>query len=135
MATRIAYVQPQVGGQGFARTKKVLGGAVSLLLSDVNQTTNAVAIVRVPMGFTVTNHYAVAGSILGAAMTINIGDSGSAVRLMSASNFGQSTTATTTLASTGLYYTFTADTDILLTPQAAGTAAGTVTYYIEGFMA
>lgn len=134
MPTRIGYRQPQGGGQGFSRTKKVFGGTVPLALTDVNQTANGTALFRVPAGFTVTNIYAAALSILGAAMTINIGDAGSAVRFMSANTFGQSTTPSQTLAATGLYYTFPVDTDIVLTPQAAGTAAGSVTCYLEGFM-
>ena len=135
MAVRVAYRQPQTGGQGFSRTKKVFGGTVPLALTDVNQTANGVSVCRVPAGFTLTGLYAVAGSILGAAMTINLGDTGSATRLLSASTFGQSTTATTALAATGSYYTYPTDTEIILQPQAAGTAAGNVTIYLEGFMA
>lgn len=133
MPTRIAYRQPQ-GGHGFSRTKKVFGGTTALALTDVNQTANGTALFRVPAGFVVTGIYAVAGSILGAAMTINLGDSGSANRFLAASTYGQSTTAVTTLAAAGVYYEFTADTDIVLTPAAAGTTAGNTTVYLEGFM-
>lgn len=135
MAVRVGYRQPQTGGQGFSRTKKVIGGRVSLALTDVNQTANGVAIFRAPAGFTVTSLYAVAGSILGAAMTINIGDAASANRFLAASTFGQSTTPVTAVAATGSYYTFPADTDVILQPAAAGTTAGDVTVYLEGFMA
>ena len=139
MAPRVAYSQPQAGPQGFARTKKVFGGTVSLATTDL-VTTAQTAIMRVPAGFVVTNIYALASDMDSdgtPTLAFNLGDSGSAARLLSASTIGQAGTSTTSLAAAGLYYQFTADTDIILQPSAnAATAvAGTLTTYLEGFMA
>ena len=140
MVVRIGYTQPQGGGQGTARTKKTLGVAgVALATTDVNQTTNNIALFRVPAGFTVTGLYASATDMdTGGSPTlaINIGDSGSANRFLAASNIGATGISTSTVAATGLYYTFTADTDILFACNAAAAtaAAGTITVYLEGFI-
>lgn len=139
MAPRIAYRQPQAGGQGFARTKKVFGGTVSLATTDL-VTTAQVAVMKVPAGFTATNLYAAASDMDtngSPTLALNLGDAGSANRLLSASNIGQAGTSTSTIATTGAYYTYTADTDIILQPStnAATAAAGTLTVYLEGFMA
>ncbi|MBR0868925.1 hypothetical protein JQ633_01035 [Bradyrhizobium tropiciagri] len=139
MALRIGYSQPQAGPQGFARTKKVFGGTVNILAADL-VTTNQVALFRVPAGFVAQGLFASATDMDtngSPTLTLNIGDSGSAARLLSASNIGQAGTSTSTIATTGSYYQFTADTDILLQPaaNAATAAAGTITVYLEGFMA
>ncbi|BBB99394.1 hypothetical protein [Bradyrhizobium elkanii] len=139
MAPRVAYSQPQAGGQGFARTKKVFGGTVNLLTTDL-VTTAITAICRVPAGFIATNLFASASDMDTngtPTLALNIGDAGSAARLLSASTIGQAGTSTSTIATTGAYYQFTADTDILLQPStnSATAAAGTLTFYLEGFMA
>lgn len=139
MPLRIGYRQPQAGGQGFARTKKVFGGTVSLATTDL-VTTNQVAVMRVPAGFVATNLFASATDMDTngtPTLALNLGDSGSANRLLSASNIGQAGTSTSTIATTGAYYTFPVDTDILLAPSTnpATAAAGSVTIYLEGFMA
>lgn len=139
MPFRIGYRQPAAGGQGFSRTKKVMGAAnIPLAVADLNQTTNQVALFRVPAGFIVTNVFASASDMDSgvAALTFNIGDAGDPDRLMAASAVGQAGTSSTTLAATGLYYEYTADTDILLACQAAAATAvaGTITLYLEGFM-
>ncbi len=139
MAPRIAYTQPQVGGQGFARTKKVLGGAFALVAADLALAAQT-AIIRVPAGFTATSLYASATDMDtngSPTLALSIGDSGSLVRLLSSSTIGQAGTSTSTIATTGLYYTFAVDTDIIVsaTVAAATAAAGTLTAYLEGFMA
>lgn len=139
MAPRVAYTQPQAGPQGFARTKKVFGGTVNLLATDL-VTTAQTAVMRVPAGFVATNLYASASDMDtngSPTLALNIGDSGSANRFLAASTIGQAGTSTSTIATTGAYYQFTADTDILLQPSAnaATAAAGTLTVYLEGFMA
>ena len=83
MAPRVAYSQPQAGPQGFARTKKVFGGQVSLATTDL-VTTAQTAIMRVPAGFVVTNIYALASDMDSngtPTLAFNLGDSGSAARL------------------------------------------------------
>ncbi len=139
MAPRIAYSQPQAGGQGFARTKKVLGGLVNLLATDVALAAQT-SIMKVPAGFTATNLYASATDMDtngSPTLALSIGDSGSLVRLLSSSTIGQAGTSTSTIATTGLYYTFPVDTDIILsaTTGSATAVAGTLTCYLEGFMA
>lgn len=138
MAIRVAYRQPQTGGQGFSRTKKVLGGTTALATTDVNQTTNSVALFRVPAGFIATGIYAVATDMdTGTpALTFNLGDAGNASRFLAGSTIGQAGTSVAALAAAGLYYEFTADTDILLAcgVAAATAAAGSITVYLEGFM-
>lgn len=138
MANRVAYTQPQQGGQGFARTKKVFGGAIALLTTD-EVTGNTVALMRVPAGFIVTGVYLALTDIdsNGSPTTaVTLGDAGSANRLVASSTIGQAGGSTTTLQSGGLYYQYTADTDILLTfgTGSATAVAGTCTCYLEGFM-
>jgi hypothetical protein len=139
MAPRVAYSQPQAGPQGFARTKKVFGGTVNLLATDL-VTTAQTAICRVPAGCVLQSLYAAASDMDtngSPTLALNIGDAGSANRILSGSTIGQTGTSTSTIATTGAYYQFTSDTDILLQPSAnsATAAAGTITVYLEGFMA
>lgn len=138
MATRVAYVQPQVGNQGFARTMKTLGGPIAITTAD-NVTGGFVALLRVPKGFVNTGVYLALTDIDtngSPAVLVTLGDAGDDDRLVASSNIGQAGGSTTTLASTGLYYEYTADTDILLkfATQSATAAAGTATVYLTGFM-
>lgn len=138
MSNRVAYGQPQTGPQGFARTKKVLGGPVALLAAD-EATGNTVALMKVPAGFTVTGVYLALTDIDtngSPTVAVTLGDAGSANRLVASSTIGQAGGNTTTLQSGGLYYQYTVDTDILLTfgTGSATAAAGTATCYLEGFM-
>jgi hypothetical protein len=138
MADRNAYVQPQVGNQGFSRTMKTLGGRVSLLTTDlaVGKTTAAFV---VPKGFVVTGIIAVSTDLDSngsPTLTLSVGDAASGVRYLSASTIGQAGTSTQTLASTGLLYENTADTEIVITATAAAATAvaGTIDLYLSGFM-
>jgi hypothetical protein len=127
---------PQVGPQGFARTVKTIGRAVTIGTTD-NVTGNTVGAFTVPPGFTVQSLYAVSSDLdSGAGMVVNIGDSAVAARLLSASALGQNTTAVTTVAAAGLLYKYTAETEILITisTQAATPVAGTITIYLTGFI-
>jgi hypothetical protein len=138
MADRIAYVQPQVGNQGFARTMKTLGGALALLAADA-ATGNTVQVVKAPKGFVLTGVYLALTDIDtngSPTVSVTLGDAGDDDRFVAASNIGQAGGSTTTLASTGLYYEFTADTDIALkfATGSATAAAGTATAYLTGFM-
>jgi hypothetical protein len=139
MAPRVAYTQPQAGPQGFARTKKVYGGTVNLLATDLALNAQT-AICRVPAGFVLQNYTATLADVDtngSPTVMVQLCDAASAARIMAASNIGQAGGTNTTLAATGLYYQFTADTDILLTASTAAAtgAAGTATVYLEGFMA
>lgn len=138
MAPRIAYRQPQVGGQGFSRTKKVLGGAFALGAADLALAAQT-SIIKAPAGFVATDLYAAATDMdtnVSPALALSIGDAGSLTRLLSSSTIGQAGTSTSTIATTGAYYAFTVDTDIIVsaTVAAATAAAGTLTVYLEGFM-
>ena len=139
MADRIAYAQPQAGGQGFARTMKTFGGAVALLATDP-VTGNTVRLLKVPRGFVCTGVYLALTDIDTngtPTVAVTLGDAASAARLVASSTIGQAGGSTTTLAATGLYYQFTDDTDIVLAfgTGAATAAAGTATCYLSGFMA
>lgn len=138
MADRNAYGQPQVGGQGFARTNKTFGARVALLTTDlaVGKTTAAFV---VPRGFIVTGIIAVASDMDTngtPTLTLSVGDAASGTRYLSGSTIGQAGTSTQTLASTGLLFEHTADTEIVITATAgaATAAAGTLDLYLTGFM-
>lgn len=138
MATRQDYVQPQAGGQGFARTMKAFGRRVSLATTDL-ATGSVVKAFVVPRGFVATGIIAVATDMDTngtPTLAISVGDSGSSVRHLSSSTIGQAGTTTQTLASTGLLYEHTADTEILvtMTTGSATAAAGTLDLYLTGFM-
>jgi len=102
----------------------------------LNRTT---ALFVVPKGFVLMSHSATITDVDtngSPAILITIGDAGDNDRFLASSNIGQAGGTSTTLASTGLYYEFTADTEIVLTvaTAAATAAAGTLTYYMTGFM-
>jgi hypothetical protein len=138
MAPRVAYSQPQAGGFGAARTKKVFGGTFTNVAADVALNAQT-AICRVPAGFILTGLLGTIGDLdSGAALTLSLGDAASNNRLFSASTVGQAGGAVPALAATGLLYQFPTDTDILLTATAAAAGLGptpTSTIYLEGFMA
>lgn len=137
MTYRKDWGQPQVGGNGFSRTRKSLGRLVALAVADL-VTGNTVGAFMVPAGFVVTGIIAVATDMDSGtpALTLSVGDSGSGTRYLSASTIGQAGTTTTTLASTGLLYKNTVDTEVLVTVtlQPATAVAGTVDLRLEGYM-
>lgn len=134
MSYRKDWGQPQVGGHGFARTKKSIGRTVTITAAD-NTTANTIGAFTVPPGFVVTGIIAVASDMDSSTnMTISVGDSGSGTRHLNASTIGQTGATTTTLASTGLLYKYTVETEILVTITAQGTAAGTLDLRLEGYM-
>jgi hypothetical protein len=137
MAPRTGYRQPQTGGQGFARTKKVFGNVMSLIAADV--VLNAqVAILRVPAGFVLTNLWGSFGDAdTGATLAIAIGDAAVNNRFVASSTVMQAGGAMPALAATGLLYQFPADTDVLLTALVAAVGLGpspTVDVRMEGYM-
>lgn len=138
MADRVAYGQPQVGNQGFARTMKTLGGTVAILAADL-VAANTVQVMLVPKGFVLTAVYLALTDLDtngSPTITATLGDASSSARFVASSTIGQAGGSTTTLAATGLYYEFLVDTPITLTfPVGAATAAaGTATTYLTGFM-
>jgi hypothetical protein len=138
MATRKDYGEPQIGGQGFARTNKTFGRRVTFLATDL-VTGGVVVGFSVPKGFIQTGIIASSTDMDtngSPTLAMSVGDSGSATRLLSSSNIGQAGTSTQTLAATGLLYEYTADTDILITATtgSATAAAGTADIYLTGFM-
>jgi hypothetical protein len=139
MAPRPAYRQPQAGGQGFARTKKVFGNLVTLTAADVVLNAQA-AIARVPKGFMLQSWSGTVGDLdTGAALMLAIGDAANNARFLAANAIGQAGGALPALALSGanLPYEFTDDTDILVTSTVAAAGLGpTPTIYIlmEGFM-
>lgn len=135
MAYRKDWGQPQAGLQGEARTRKLFGRTVTISVAD-NVTGNTVGAFMVPAGFTVTGIFGSATDMdSGAAMLITVGDSGSANRLVTSVS-AQAAITSFTLAAAGLLYTYPTDTEVLITiaTQAATAVAGTVTFYLEGFI-
>jgi len=138
MPDRIAYTQPQVGNQGFARTNKTLGGPIALLATDP-VATNTVQLFVAPKGFVVTGVYLALTDIdTNGSPTVlaTLGDAADDDRFVTSTNIGQAGGSTTTLAATGLYFECVADTPIVLKfPTGSATAvAGTATAYLTGFM-
>lgn len=136
MAYRKDWGQPQAGGQGFARTRKMFGRTVALAVADL-VTGNTVGAFMVPKGFVVTGIIAAASDMdSGTALTLSVGDAASGTRYLSAATIGQGGTTGQTLASTGLLFENTADTEILVTVtlQPAAAAAGTLGLYLDGYM-
>lgn len=135
MAYRKDWTQPQVGGQGFARTNKTIGRTVAISVAD-NVTGNTIGAFTVPAGFVVTGIIAVATDMdSGTAMLLNIGDAGSASRYFSGLNT-QAAITTQTLASTGLLFKNTVETEVLITigTQAGTAVAGTVDLRLVGYI-
>lgn len=138
MADRNAYTQPQVGNQGFSRTKKVLGGPIALLTTDlaINRT---VALMVVPKGFVLTSYNCIVpdmDSNGSPTLVFTLGDAASSNRIATVATTGQAGGTLSTLAAAGLNYEFTADTEIIwTTTTAAATAvAGTIELRLEGYM-
>jgi hypothetical protein len=126
------------GGEGFARTRKVLGVASLAILATDLVTGGQVGAFIVPAGFVLTGINATIPDMdTGATLTISIGDAANNARLVAASTAGQAGGSITTLAAAGQYYAFLADTEILVTFPAGpvGATAGNITnFYLEGFM-
>lgn len=137
MAPRQGYRQPQVGNQGFARTKKVFGNAVVIVAADVALNAQ-VAVLRVPRGFVCQNIFGTVGDLdTGVTLMIALGDAALNSRFLAANAIGQAGGAVPALAATGLYYEFLDDTDILMTATVAATALGPtpfITLYMEGWV-
>lgn len=139
MGARIAYKQPQAGLTGFARTRKVIGGAMTFLAPDLTVIGAQTAIFRVPKDFVVTGWFGpnIPKLDSGATLTFNLGDVGNASRFLAASTVGQAGGALPAFPAGALYYQFPLDTDILFSPvaAAAGMQAGAgLTIYLEGFI-
>jgi hypothetical protein len=159
---RIAYRQPQAGPQGFARTRKVIGGgnpvagpgfpASPLVGGSTALAADLVigaqtALFRIPKDFVVTGWFgpAIPDMDTGATLTFSIGDNGNALqaantaRWLSASAVGQAGGALPAILTANLYFQYLMDTDLLLTitASAAGVQANTtpIIIYMEGFIA
>lgn len=135
MTYRKDWGQPQVGGQGFARTRKSIGRTVAISVAD-NVTGNTIGAFVLPAGFVVTGIIAVATDMdSGTAMLLNIGDAGSATRYFSGLNT-QAAVTSQTLAAAGLLFKNTVDTEVLVTigTQAGTAVAGTLDLRLEGYM-
>lgn len=135
---RIAYRQPQAGGQGFARTKKVFGGpAITFVAADVAINAQT-AVARVPKGFVLQSLGGTVGDMdSGATLTIALGDSGNNARFFAANAVGQAGGAMPALLAAAVGYEFPDDTDILVTAIAAAAGLGptpTFNLLMEGYM-
>jgi hypothetical protein len=135
---RTAIKQPAPGGEGFARTMKVLGGAfVSVPADTVLNAQSIIAIV--PAGFVLQS---ISGTIPkldnGAGLVLNIGDALSGNRLVSASTVGQAGGAVPALPGGAVGYAYPADTPIIMTATTGAatpiTASIAGTFYLQGYM-
>lgn len=137
MTIRRAYVQPQVGGQGFARTRKVIGAlAIPIVTADLTPTGNQVAAFFAPKDFVTTGITFTVPSLAASGLTINVGDAANPTRFVSASAAGVAGGTVNAFNAGGQYYQFPADTEILITFNGAVTPApGSITnFLLEGFI-
>jgi hypothetical protein len=114
---------------------------VNISVAD-NVTGNTIGAFMVPAGFTVTGMVAVGTDMDngGTAMLLNIGDAALATRFYTGLNTQAAVTQSafsTPAAGTNLLFNYAVDTEILITiaTQATTPAAGTVDFYLVGFMA
>lgn len=137
MAPRIAYRQPQAGGQGFARTKKVFGNIVTLVAADIALNAQ-VAVARVPKGFVLQTLVGTWGDCdSGATLSMALGDAALNNRLVLTGTPMQAGGAVGALAATGVNYEYPDDTDILATATVAGVGIGptpTLSLTMEGYI-
>jgi hypothetical protein len=121
---------------GGARTRKLLGGPVNILTTDL-VTGNQVAALIAPAGFMLGG---LLGSVpdldTGAALTISLGDAANNARFVNASIVGQAGGAWPALVAGATFYVFPADTEVLITFPAgpAGATAGTIVLYLDGWV-
>lgn len=133
MPLRRAYTQPMAGLQGFARTRKLLGGNVPILAADL-VAANQVAGLIVPAGFMLNSLMGTVPKLdSGATLTISIGDAANNARFVNASTVGQAGGAMP--ASLVQFYMFPADTEMLITFPAGpvGALPGTIVLYLDGW--
>jgi hypothetical protein len=136
MAIRKAYSQPQAGAEGFARTKKVVGGNYAIRSTDV-VLNGQVSIAMVPKDFVIQSIFGTFPDMdTGATLTVSIGDALSANRLVNASAGGQTGAAVPALIAGAVGYQFPADTEILMSFPAGpvGGQAGNGTFFMEGYI-
>jgi hypothetical protein len=136
MAIRKAYAQPQAGAEGFARTKKVFGGAYSVLATDV-VASGQVSIAMIPKDFVLQSIFGTFPDLdTGATLTASVGDAASANRLVNASAGAQTGAAVPALIAGAVGYQYPADTEIILSFPAgpAGATAGSGTFFMEGYI-
>jgi len=126
MAYRKDWGQPQVGGQGFARTMKTIGRVANVLAADY--TAGVIGAFTLPPGFTVTSIICVSSAM--AAIAFTVGDAALANRYIAT---GLTGATNVTLNGPGFLFKNTAETEVLIT-LSAGSVAGTIGLYITGFI-
>ena len=131
MAYRKDWGQPQVGGQGFARTMKTIGRRVNVGTTD-DVAGNVLGAFTIPAGFVVTGILAVS-SAFAAGLAFTVGDANSANRYLTT---GVGAATNTTLAAAGLLFKAPAETEVQVAigTAAAGNVAGTIDLYLTGFI-
>jgi hypothetical protein len=131
MAYRKDWNQPQIGGQGFARTVKTIGRRVTIGTAD-DVTGNTVGAFTIPVGFTVTGVLCVS-SAFAAGLAFTVGTLANANIFVTT---GVAAATNVTLAAAGLLFKPTVETEVIVTigTQAAGNVAGTLDVYLIGFI-
>lgn len=138
MGDRNTYtVDTPIVTSGMARKMTAIGGTVSIVTGDLTLN-KTVGMFRVPAGFTVVNHSGGCTDMdTNASPTaqFTIGVAGTASLFLAADSAPRTGAAFGAIARTGIGYRFDADTEILLTTSTASAtaAAGTVTYFLEGY--
>lgn len=132
MATRRDWGQPQVGGQGFARTVKTIGRRVIINAAD-DVAAGVVGAFTLPPGFVATAILCIS-SAFAAGLTFTVGDAAVANRFLTTGVPGA--TNVTLNPAGGLLYKTPAETEVLITvgAPAAGNVPGTIDLYITGFI-
>lgn len=123
---------------GMARKTMAIGGTVSIVTGDLTLN-KTVGLFKVPAGFTVVNHSGGCTDMdTNATPTaqFTIGVAGTAALFLAADSAPRTGVAFGAIARGGIGYRFDTETEILLTTStaAATAAAGTVTYYLEGYL-
>ena len=138
MVYRKDWNQPMAGSQGFARTVKVYGRSINILVPDFTTINNVVGAFMVPGGFVLTDVLptTIPSMDTGAGLSLSLGDAALPGRIFAASNVGQAGGAMPALAAGGFLYRFPTDTEIILTATgaAAGGKAAACPIYIRGFI-
>jgi hypothetical protein len=138
MVYRKDWNQPMAGNQGFARTVKVFGRSINVLVPDLAIINNVLGAFMVPGGFVLTDVLPTTIPKLdtGATLTLSLGDALLPGRIFAASTVGQAGGAMPALAATGFLYRFPQDTEIILTATAApaGGVAAACPIYLRGFI-
>ena len=139
MGDRNIYPLNTVGRGSEAGVRKVIPIRSAAILTTDLALNRTVGLLVAPAGFVVTGHTLVISDIDTNATpthSFTIGIAGTPDLLATSATTGRTGGTLTSLAAAGLYFKFPENTEIVFTTTAAAAtaAAGTVSYFLEGFM-